>query len=163
MSSMKPEWLREAVTDQAVEWFSRHRSGEPLGSAERDEFLAWLRASPLHVQGYLEVVKVAKLIPEALAGLEIGLPNPSFPGKHCAVPVFDRTAPQHGRLAPLGHPYRSAETPPIHFCRGRRRARRLDHAPDRRCPMAVERIAGDLGPGPQGSVRIARGRLDRLP
>lgn len=74
MSSMKSEWLREAVTDQAVAWFSRHRSGEPLGSAERDEFLAWLRASPLHVHGYLEVVKVAKLIPEALAGLEIGLP-----------------------------------------------------------------------------------------
>lgn len=79
MSSMKPEWLREAVTDQAVEWFSRHRSGEPLGSAERDEFLAWLRASPLHVQGYLEVVKVAKLIPEALAGLEIGLPQSELP------------------------------------------------------------------------------------
>ena len=46
--------VREIIADQAGEWFVAHRAGS-LSAAERREFEAWLRASPIHVEEYLGV------------------------------------------------------------------------------------------------------------
>ncbi len=46
------------ITEQAAEWFVRHRAGE-LEAAERGAFIRWLQASPLHVQEYLALSGLA--------------------------------------------------------------------------------------------------------
>jgi ferric-dicitrate binding protein FerR (iron transport regulator) len=48
----------------AAEWFLRIENG-PLSKAERSEFLAWLRSSPLHVRTYLSAARVARCLPSA--------------------------------------------------------------------------------------------------
>ena len=41
--------IRSAITQVAAEWYAAHRSG-PLAEADRAAFLAWLKASPIHIE-----------------------------------------------------------------------------------------------------------------
>jgi transmembrane sensor len=58
------EQVRAAVAQQAGTWFIANHSGSPSQS-ESAAFLAWLRASPIHVEEYLGVALVAHDLPAA--------------------------------------------------------------------------------------------------
>jgi transmembrane sensor len=58
------ERVRAAVAQQAGTWFIANQSGQ-LGEAERADFVAWLKASPIHVEEYLGVALVAHDLPAA--------------------------------------------------------------------------------------------------
>jgi transmembrane sensor len=51
---MRNERSRGAIADEAVEWFVTNQEG-PADALQRDQFMAWLESSPLHVQEYLSV------------------------------------------------------------------------------------------------------------
>jgi transmembrane sensor len=53
------ERIRDAVAEQAADWFVQNRGG-PLEREARAAFVAWLRASPLHVEEYLGMAAVAR-------------------------------------------------------------------------------------------------------
>jgi transmembrane sensor len=58
--------IREAIAEQASEWFIENRSG----SLDRDtsaRFMAWLQISPVHVETYL---RVASLAPDIAAAVK---------------------------------------------------------------------------------------------
>jgi len=61
---MKDPKKPDYVLFQAAEWFLRIEDG-PLSEAEKSEFLAWLRSSPLHVRTYLSAARVARCLPSA--------------------------------------------------------------------------------------------------
>jgi transmembrane sensor len=50
--------IREAIAEQASEWFTENRSG-PLDNKESTRFMAWLKASPIHVEEYLRIAALA--------------------------------------------------------------------------------------------------------
>ena len=52
------EQILVAISEQAAAWFVENRSG-PLNSEARASFIAWLRASPVHVQEYLGIAALA--------------------------------------------------------------------------------------------------------
>jgi ferric-dicitrate binding protein FerR (iron transport regulator) len=52
------EQIRTAIAQQAASWFVANRSGT-LGNAERAAFVAWLKASPVHVEEYFGVAAIA--------------------------------------------------------------------------------------------------------
>ena len=56
--SSNEDRLREVLADQAAAWFVANR--EAPGAAESEEFLQWLRNSPMHVEEYLGVTQVAR-------------------------------------------------------------------------------------------------------
>ena len=56
--SSNEDRVREVLTDQAAAWFVANR--EAPGAAESEEFLQWLRNSPMHVEEYLGVTQVAR-------------------------------------------------------------------------------------------------------
>jgi transmembrane sensor len=70
VSTARDEQIEEAIREQATHWFVRHREGA-LTPDERQQYLAWLRASPRHVQAYLNLIALTAKLPEALAGLDI--------------------------------------------------------------------------------------------
>ena len=43
------EKIRAAITEQAAGWFIAHQSGA-LAEGDKAAFLAWLKASPVHVK-----------------------------------------------------------------------------------------------------------------
>jgi transmembrane sensor len=51
--------LRELITAQALQWFVAHRSSE-LTAQQREEFIDWLRASPLHAREYLALTGLSE-------------------------------------------------------------------------------------------------------
>src|SRR4051812_27386085 len=53
------EQVRAAIASQAAEWFVAHRAGE-LSDARREDFIDWLRASPVHTQEYLALTGLAQ-------------------------------------------------------------------------------------------------------
>src|ERR1700692_3085809 len=53
--------IRSAITQVAADWYTAHRSG-PLVEADRAEFLAWLKASPAHIEEYLGVAALARTL-----------------------------------------------------------------------------------------------------
>jgi transmembrane sensor len=60
---MKPvspsdEQIRAAIAEQAGEWFMENRGG-PLDHKESARFMAWLQASPMHVEEYLRIAALA--------------------------------------------------------------------------------------------------------
>src|SRR5262245_24878697 len=61
----KAEQIRSAIAEQAGEWFVANRAGS-LDAAERAAFVAWLKASPLHVREYLGITQVAHDLPMAV-------------------------------------------------------------------------------------------------
>ena len=58
------EQVRTAVAQQAGTWFIANQSGS-LEQAESAAFVAWLKASPIHVEEYLGVALVAHDLPAA--------------------------------------------------------------------------------------------------
>ena len=58
------EQVRTAVAQQAGTWFVANQTGS-LEQAERAAFVAWLRASPIHVEEYLGVALIAHDLPAA--------------------------------------------------------------------------------------------------
>src|SRR5215472_9321379 len=69
------EQVRAAIAAQAGEWFIAHQAG-PLNADEGAAFLAWLKASPIHVREYLGVARIAHPMP-ALVG-EARVPLEAF-------------------------------------------------------------------------------------
>ena len=59
------EQVRTAVAQQAGTWFIANQSGS-LEQAERAAFVAWLKASPIHVEEYLGVALIAHDLPAAM-------------------------------------------------------------------------------------------------
>jgi transmembrane sensor len=53
------EQILAAIAQQAGDWYAENRAG-PLSHETREEFVAWLRASPQHVEEYLGVAAVAR-------------------------------------------------------------------------------------------------------
>ena len=58
------EQIRSALAQQAAEWFIANQTGS-FGEKDAAEFLAWLKASPVHVREYLGVARVARHLPAA--------------------------------------------------------------------------------------------------
>jgi transmembrane sensor len=56
--------IRSAITQLAADWFAAHRGG-PLSQAESDEFLGWLKASPIHIEEYLGVAALEPVLQDA--------------------------------------------------------------------------------------------------
>jgi transmembrane sensor len=56
--SPSDEQIREAIAEQASEWFVENRSGQ-LDHKESARFMAWLQASPIHVGEYLRIAALA--------------------------------------------------------------------------------------------------------
>jgi transmembrane sensor len=59
------EQVRAAVAQQAGTWFIANQSGS-LQQAERAAFVAWLKASPIHVEEYLGIALIAHDLPAAM-------------------------------------------------------------------------------------------------
>jgi transmembrane sensor len=56
--SANEEQLRNLIAQQAADWFVANR--EELSTREREDFTAWLKASPLHVEEYLGLAVMAR-------------------------------------------------------------------------------------------------------
>jgi transmembrane sensor len=56
--------IRSAITQVAADWYAAHRSG-PLAEADRAAFLAWLKASPIHIEEYLGVAALERMLRSA--------------------------------------------------------------------------------------------------
>ena len=57
--------IRSAITQVAADWYAAHRSG-PLPEADRAAFLAWLKASPIHIEEYLGVAALDRTLKSAM-------------------------------------------------------------------------------------------------
>jgi transmembrane sensor len=66
------EQIRTVVARQAADWFIANQGAMP-DHAERAAFVAWLRASPIHIEEYLGVALVARDLPAAADDPEISL------------------------------------------------------------------------------------------
>jgi transmembrane sensor len=53
--------IRAAITQVAADWYTAHRAG-PLAEADRAAFLAWLKASPIHIEEYLGVAALERTL-----------------------------------------------------------------------------------------------------
>jgi transmembrane sensor len=53
--------IRAAITQVAADWYAAHRAG-PLAEADRAAFLAWLKASPIHIEEYLGVAALERTL-----------------------------------------------------------------------------------------------------
>jgi transmembrane sensor len=56
---------RDAIADDAADWFVANR-GEALDRRGRAAFMAWLKASPVHVELYLRIAAIARDLPAAV-------------------------------------------------------------------------------------------------
>ena len=63
--------FRMALSEQAADWYLTLQAG-PLDEAERRQFLAWLKASPLHIEEFLRVSRLS-------AGLKVAAQEPQVP------------------------------------------------------------------------------------
>jgi transmembrane sensor len=99
--------IRAAVAQQAGTWFVAHRAGS-LDYAERAAFVAWLKASPIHVEEYLGVALIARDLAAAVddpalsldSVLELGRADVSagVASIEPAVPARARTVARTGGL-----------------------------------------------------------------
>jgi transmembrane sensor len=55
--SANDDRVRNLITQQAADWFTANRAG--LTTAQRETFITWLKASPLHVEEYLALSVIA--------------------------------------------------------------------------------------------------------
>jgi len=62
--------IREAIIDQATDWYVRHREGS-LTAAQKEEFLQWLRASLQHTSEYLAIARLSGSLRAAVAELKL--------------------------------------------------------------------------------------------
>jgi len=98
MSQMSPsdEQVLAAIAEQAGAWYVQNRNG-PLDGEARASFIAWLRASPLHVQEYLGVAMVASDLPAAASDEHVSLESllaEARAGADNVVPL-DRSLSEH--------------------------------------------------------------------
>jgi transmembrane sensor len=58
---MRPvdDQIRRMVSQQAADWYVANQE-DALGESDRDAFVAWLKASPIHVEEYLGVALIAR-------------------------------------------------------------------------------------------------------
>src|ERR1700744_776775 len=56
--------IRSAISQLAADWFAAHRVGT-LSQGEREEFLGWLKASPIHIEEYLAVAALERTLQDA--------------------------------------------------------------------------------------------------
>jgi transmembrane sensor len=56
--------IRSAVTQLAADWYMAHRTRR-LSEGERATFFAWLKASPIHIEEYLGVAALERILPQA--------------------------------------------------------------------------------------------------
>ena len=56
--TLSEEQIRSAVAQQAGEWFVANQAGG-LSHQDRAAFVAWFKASPIHVEEYLGVALIA--------------------------------------------------------------------------------------------------------
>ena len=68
----KDDHLRDLIAEQAADYFVAHRAGNP-SEAQKQEFLRWLRTSPIHVAEYLAVADLARDLDGAASALDIPL------------------------------------------------------------------------------------------
>jgi transmembrane sensor len=66
------EEIRAAIAQQAGEWFIAYQAGS-LAEEDGAAFLAWLKASPIHVREYLGVARIAHHLPAALGEAQVPL------------------------------------------------------------------------------------------
>ena len=66
------EQVRSVVARQAADWFVANQ-GEMLDYSERAAFVAWLKASPIHIEEYLGVALIARDLPAAADDPELSL------------------------------------------------------------------------------------------
>jgi transmembrane sensor len=66
------EQIRTVVARQAADWFIANQGATP-DYPERTAFMAWLKASPIHVEEYLGVALVARDLPAAADDPDISL------------------------------------------------------------------------------------------
>jgi transmembrane sensor len=92
------EQIRSAIAQQAAEWFITNQTGS-FGEEDGAAFLAWLKATPVHVREYLGVARVARHLPAA-AG-EPRVPLETFlaqaAGVDDSVVSLQKHAPEQGR------------------------------------------------------------------
>jgi transmembrane sensor len=62
--STSEQQIHSAITQLAADWFVAHRT-RPLSDAERTEFLGWLKSSPVHIEEYLGIAALERILPEA--------------------------------------------------------------------------------------------------
>jgi transmembrane sensor len=60
------EQMRAAIAEQAADWFVANDEG-PLDEQQSAALVAWLKASPIHVEEFLRVAAVARDLPAACA------------------------------------------------------------------------------------------------
>ena len=59
--------VRNAIAQQAADWFVMHRAG-PLSSRDARAFAGWLRLSPMHVEEYLATAAAVRDLRKADRG-----------------------------------------------------------------------------------------------
>jgi transmembrane sensor len=64
--------IRSAIAQLAAEWYIANRMG-PLSDAKRGEFLAWLKSSPVHIEEYLAIAVIDRVLPQATDNPRIAL------------------------------------------------------------------------------------------
>jgi transmembrane sensor len=62
--------IRFAITQRAAEWFMAHRAGL-LDESQRAAFLAWLKASPVHIEEYLGITAMERALSSAADNPEV--------------------------------------------------------------------------------------------
>jgi transmembrane sensor len=70
--ALRDEQVLAAIAEQAGAWYVQNRDG-PLDGEARAAFIAWLRASPVHVQEYLGVAMLAGDLPAAANDSQVSL------------------------------------------------------------------------------------------
>src|SRR5437588_4369463 len=66
------EDIRAAIAQQAAEWFIANQAGS-LAAEDCAAFLAWLKASPVHVSEYLGVARIVHHLPAAVGTPQVPL------------------------------------------------------------------------------------------
>ncbi len=66
------EDIRAAIAQQAAEWFIANQAGA-LAEEDGAAFLAWLKASAIHVREYLGVARIARHLPAAVGEPQVPL------------------------------------------------------------------------------------------
>ena len=64
--------IRSAITQVAADWYAAHRVG-PLSDTARANFLAWLKASPIHIEEYLGVAAVDRTLTGGGADVDLSV------------------------------------------------------------------------------------------
>ena len=70
--SAKDEHLRDLIAEQAADFFAAHRSSS-LSDVQEQEFLQWLRTSPIHVAEYLAVADLSRDLDSAAKTIDTPL------------------------------------------------------------------------------------------